>query len=50
MTQAFVLDDGNMESLKKPIIEEKLTREQQEKRKFYSKKLGVVYGKLMKKI
>lgn len=50
LTQAFVLDDGNMESLKKPIIEEKLTPEQQKKRKFYSKKLGVVYGKLTKKI
>lgn len=50
LTQAFILDDGNMESLKKPIIEEKLTEEEKKKRKFYSKKLGVVYGKLMKKI
>ncbi|MBQ4571763.1 MAG: hypothetical protein IJA80_00625 [Clostridia bacterium] len=50
LTQAFILDDGNMESLKQPIIEEKLTEEEKKKRKFYSKKLGVVYGKLMKKI
>ena len=50
LTQAFVLDDGNMDSLKKPIIEEKLTEEEKKKRKFYSKKLGVVYGKLTKKI
>ena len=50
LTQAFILDDGNMESLKKPIIEEKLTEDEQKKRKFYSKKLGVVYGKLTKKI
>lgn len=50
LTQAFVLDDGNMESLKKSIIEEKLTEDEQKKRKFYSKKLGVVYGKLTKKI
>lgn len=50
LTQAFILDDGNMESLKKPIIEEKLTEEQKKKRKFYSKKLGVVYGKITKKI
>ncbi len=50
MTQAFILDDGNMESIKKPIIEEKLTEEQKKKRKFYSKKIGVVYGKLTKKI
>lgn len=50
LTQAFILDDGNMESLKKPVIEEKRTPEQQKKREFYSKKLGVVYGKLTKKI
>lgn len=50
LTQAFILDDGNMESLKQPIIEEKLTEEEKKKRKFYSKKLGVVYGKLTKKI
>ncbi len=50
LTQAFILDDGNMESLKKSIIEEKLTEDEQKKRKFYSKKLGVVYGKLTKKI
>ena len=50
LTQAFILDDGNMEKLQKPIIEEKLTEEEKKKRKFYSKKLGVVYGKLMKKI
>ena len=50
LTQAFILDDGNMESLKKPVIEEKLTDKEKKKRKFYSKKLGVVYGKLTKKI
>jgi hypothetical protein len=50
LTQAFILDDGNMERFKKPIIEEKMTEEQEKKRKFYSKKLGVVYGKLTKKI
>lgn len=50
LTQAFILDDGNMDALKKPIIEEKLTEAEQKKRKFYSKKLGVIYGKLTKKI
>ena len=50
LTQAFVLDDGNMESLKKPILQENMTEEQKKKRKFYSKKLGVIYGKLTKKI
>lgn len=50
MTQAFILDDGNMERFKKPAVVETLTPEQQKKRKFYSKKLGVVYGKLTKKI
>ena len=50
MTQAFVLDDGNMESLKKPILKEVRTKEQEKKRKFYSKKLGIVWGKLTKKI
>jgi hypothetical protein len=50
LTQAFILDDGNMESLKKPVIEQKLTEEEKKKRKFYSKKFGVIYGKLAKKI
>lgn len=50
MTQAFILDDGNMERFKKPVIEQKLTEAEKKKRKFYSKKLGVVYGKLAKKI
>lgn len=50
MTQAFILDDGNMESLKQPIIVPQLTEEEKKKRKFYGKKLGVVYGKLTKKI
>ena len=50
LTQAFILDDGNMENLKKPILKEVMTKEQQKKRKFYSKKLGVIYGKLTKKI
>ena len=50
LTQAFVLDDGNIESLKKPILQENMTEEQKKKRKFYSKKLGVIYGKLTKKI
>lgn len=50
LTQAFICDDGNMDRFKQPIIEEKLTPEQMKKRKFYSKKLGVVYGKITKKI
>ena len=50
MTQAFILDDGNMERFKKPVIEQKLTEAEKKKRKFYSKKLGVVYGQLAKKI
>ena len=50
MTQAFILDDGNMESLKQPIIVPQLTEKEKKKRKFYGKKLGVVYGKLTKKI
>ncbi|MBQ5673873.1 MAG: hypothetical protein IIV45_02125, partial [Lachnospiraceae bacterium] len=50
MTQAFILDDGNMESLKQPIIVPELSEEDKKKRRFYGKKLGVVYGKLTKKI
>ena len=50
MTQAFILDDGNMESLKQPIIVPELSEQEKKKRKFYGKKLGVVYGKLAKKI
>ncbi len=50
LTQAFILDDGNMEKLKKPIMEVSLNNEDEKKRKFYSKKLGVIYGKLAKKI
>ena len=50
MTQAFICDDGNMERFKKDIQPKILTPEEQKKRKFYSKKLGVIYGKIMKKI
>ena len=50
LTQAFILDDGNMESLKQPIIVPQLTEKEKKKRKFYGKKLGVVYGKLTKTI
>ena len=50
MTQAFICDDGNMERFKKEIKPKKLTPAEQKKRKFYSKKLGVIYGKITKKI
>ena len=50
MTQAFICDDGNMERFKKEIKPKVLTPEEQKKRKFYSKKRGVIYGKIMKKI
>lgn len=50
LTQAFVCDKGDMESLKKPILQENRTPEQEKQRKFYSKKLGVVWGKITKKI
>ncbi len=50
MTQAFICDDGNMERFKKEITPKVLTPEEQKKRKFYSKKRGVIYGKIMKKI
>lgn len=50
LTQAFICDDGNMERFKKPIVEKVLTDEEKKKREFYSKKLGVVYGKITKKI
>ncbi len=50
MTQAFICDDGNMERFKKNIQPKVLTPEEQKKRKFYSKKRGVIYGKLTKKI
>ncbi len=50
MTQAFICDDGNMERFKKDVQPKVLTPEEQKKRKFYSKKRGVIYGKLMKKI
>lgn len=50
LTQAFILDDGNIERFKKEIVKKELTEKEKKKRKFYSKKLGVVYGKLTKKI
>lgn len=50
MTQAFICDNGNMASLKKEIKPKALTEKEQKKRKFYSKKLGVIYGKLTKRI
>ena len=50
MTQAFICDDGNMERFKKEVKPKVLTPEEQKKRKFYSKKRGVIYGKITKKI
>ena len=50
LTQAFILDDGNLERFKKEIVKRELTEAEKKKRKFYSKKLGVVYGKITKKI
>lgn len=50
MTQAFICDDGDIERFKKNVQPKVLTPEEQKKRKFYSKKLGVVYGKITKKI
>lgn len=50
MTQAFICDDGNMESLKKEIKPKILTEKEKKKRKFYSKKIGVIYGKITRKI
>lgn len=50
MTQAFICDDGNMESLKKEIKPKTLTEKEKKKRRFYSKKIGVIYGKLTHKI
>ncbi len=50
LTQPFVCDDGNMERLKKPIMNVSLNNENEKTRKLYSKKLGVIYGKLAKKI
>lgn len=50
MTQAFICDDGDIQRFKKDIQPKILTPEEQKKRKFYSKKRGVIYGKLTKKI
>lgn len=50
MTQPFICDDGNTERFKKPIMDVSLNNEDEKTRKFYSKKLGVIYGKLAKKI
>ncbi len=50
LTQAFILDDGNMARFKKEVVKKELTEEEKKKRKFYSKKRGVIYGKLTKKI
>lgn len=50
LTQAFILDDGNIERFKKEVVKKELTEAEKKKRKFYSKKRGVIYGKLTKKI
>ena len=50
LTQAFILDDGDMARFKKEVVKKELTAEEKKKRKFYSKKRGVIYGKLTKKI
>ena len=50
LTQAFICDDGNMERLIKKTEPKILSEKEQKKRKFYSKKLGVIYGKITKKI
>lgn len=50
MTQPFVCDDGNMERLIQHTPSKPLTDKEKKKRKFYSKKIGVIYGKLRKKI
>ncbi len=50
LTQAFVCDNGNLESYKQELTPITLSPEEQKKRKFYSKKRGVIYGKLTKKI
>lgn len=50
MTQPFICDDGNMERFKKEVKPIILTEKEKKKRKFYSKKIGVVYGKLTRRI
>ncbi len=50
LTQAFILDDGNTERFKKEVMKKELTEKEKKKRKFYSKKIGVIYGKITKKI
>ncbi len=50
LTQPFICDDGNMDSLKTEIEEVSFKPNDDKKMKFYSKKLGAVYGKLTKKI
>lgn len=50
MTQAFICDDGNMERLKKEVKSKILTEKEKKKRRFYSKKIGVIYGKITKRI
>lgn len=50
MTQAFICDDGNMERFKKEVKIKSLTEKEKKKRRFYSKKIGVIYGKITKRI
>lgn len=50
LTQPFICDDGDMARFKKPIQEISLNNEDTKTKNFYSKKLGVIYGKLTKKI
>lgn len=50
LTQPFICDDGNMARFKKPIMEVSLNNEDAKTKNFYSKKLGVIYGKITKKI
>ncbi len=49
LTQPFICDNGNMESLKQDIEEVSFKPSEDKKMKFYSKKLGAIYGKLTKK-
>ncbi len=50
LTQAFICDDGDLARYRKEYTPRPLTEEEKKKRKFYSKKRGVIYGKLTKKI
>ncbi len=50
LTQPFICDDGNMSSLKQAVEEVSFKPNQDSKMKFYSKKIGAIYGKITKKI